>query len=250
MDCKNTKSNIKNLEESINIKATNINVNNLDDTLKPVLATKKRNLDNTKIVNPNTKSKVKNTPNDSLLKTGVVDVKSMYMKPLNINECVLNNESPQPSSDDNDDISITYYDLNREVFSINTLKVNTNRKLYAKFDIIKQGDKRRAVALYDSGADISVISQSYIKTLFPLRYHKILKEIRPVNISVTGFGANKISIAGSLYLPLQFHPYDQIRKIQFLVLSSSVRTTTPVIIGMNAITKFGLNLRNEDIKGF
>ena len=250
MDCKNTKSNIKNLEESINIKATNINVNNLDDTLKPVLATKKRNLDNTKIVNPNTKSKVKNTPNDSLLKTGVVDVKSMYMKPLNINECVLNNESPQPSSDDNDDISITYYDLNREVFSINTLKVNTNRKLYAKFDIIKQGDKRRAVALYDSGADISVISQSYIKTLFPLRYHKILKEIRPVNISVTGFGANKISIAGSLYLPLQFHPYDQIRKVQFLVLSSSVKTTTPVIIGMNAITKFGLNLRNEDIKGF
>lgn len=237
--------------------ATNSYVNtDLDDTMThKVLDTNKANLKYTKTLKPiksesKAKLKAKNIQKNIENNSGAVDIKSMYVKPLNINECILDNTSPSSNSVKKDDISITYFDLNRQVFSINALKVNINRKLYAKFDIIRKGEKRRATALYDSGADISVISQTYLKSLFPLTFDKLLKEIRPVNISVTGFGANKISIAGSLYLPLQFHPLDQVCKIQFLVLSSSVRTTTPVIIGMNAITKFGLNLKNEEVKGY
>ena len=39
-------------------------------------------------------------------------------------------------------------------------------------------------------------------------------------------------------------------KVQFLVLSSTVKTSTPVILGMNAITKFGLEQKHDNIDGF
>ena len=50
--------------------------------------------------------------------------------------------------------------------------------MYAKFDINYRGERGRATALYDSGADISVISISYLKTLFPNCYKNIMREIR------------------------------------------------------------------------
>ena len=167
----------------------------------------------------------------------------MYEKPLNVNRVMLEN-SPSEK-----DVTFTYYDLNREVFSINSVKVNTNKKLYAKFDIKYKGERGRATALYDSGADVSVVSMQYLKTLFPHTYQNLIKEIRPANISVTGFGSNKIQIEGSIYLPVQFHANDITYKVQFLVLSSNVKTTTPAILGMNCITKFGLEQKNEEING-
>ena len=170
----------------------------------------------------------------------------MYVQPLNINKVMLNQSEP----DQGENLSFTYYDTDRDVFSVNSVKVNTNKKLYAKFDVKYKGERGRATALYDSGADVSVITKDYLKTLFPRSYLNLLKEVRPANISVTGFGSNKIQIEGSIYLPLQFHSNDTTYRVQFLVLNSSVKTTTPVILGMNCITKFGLEQKNEMVNGF
>ena len=170
----------------------------------------------------------------------------MFYQPINANRIILGESTFSETKYDN----ITYFDLDRNLFSINSIKINANKKLYAKFDINYKGERGRATALYDSGADISVISISYLKTLFPNCYKNIIREIRPSSISVTGFGSNKIQIEGSIYLPLQFHKNDIRMKVQFLVLSSTVKTTTPVILGMNAITKFGLEQKNDNIDGF
>ena len=175
-----------------------------------------------------------------------VEVNSMFYQPINANRIILGESTFSETKYDN----ITYFDLDRNLFSINSIKINANKKLYAKFDINYKGERGRATALYDSGADISVISISYLKTLFPNCYKNIIREIRPSSISVTGFGSNKIQIEGSIYLPLQFHKNDIRMKVQFLVLSSTVKTTTPVILGMNAITKFGLEQKHDNIDGF
>ena len=138
---------------------------------------------------------------------------------------------------------------NSRLFTCNVIKTSYNKKIYTEFSIISRGAKATAIGLIDTGADVSVISKTYIRQLFPHNYKDLFSRIRKIDCSVSGFGNSKIAIEGSLNLPLQFHNRDAIQSFQFLVLADTVKTNISCLLGVKILTQFGLSVNISKKEG-
>jgi hypothetical protein len=84
--------------------------------------------------------------------------------------------------------------------------------------------------------------------MFPYHHKDVINRIKPIDVSVSGFGNSKIAIEGSLNLPLQFHNSDTIQTHSFLVLADSVKTSISCLLGVKILAQFNLSVnikRNE-----
>lgn len=100
----------------------------------------------------------------------------------------------------------------------NCFPEDIGKKIYCEFFIRKNKSIKRMVAFLDSGADISIIQESYIAKIFNKQEMNTLN-ITPQDCNVTSFSNNFIKIKFKLTINISFTPYSMPLPVEFYIIA-------------------------------
>ena len=117
-------------------------------------------------------------------------------------------------------------------------------KLYIRATIHVDAILKPTVMLCDTGADINLVSATYLKHLYPDKWKYIKQHMQPPDITVSSFTNDQVPIAGFIYLHLSFVEHKELVRFRFYVIKEGARVACPILFGEKAMVKADLDTTN------
>ena len=122
-------------------------------------------------------------------------------------------------------------------------------KLYLRGQLHVAHKPLHTVMMADSGADINLISATYLKQTCPEHWKTLKEQMQPPDIYVSSYTNDQVPIAGYLNLNVSLVEHKELERLRFYVVKENVRVPCPVLIGEDAMVQLDLDTHNYLIDG-
>ena len=140
------------------------------------------------------------------------------------------NTSQKFISENNDSKENVSHNPLGKLFVINeTPPIEIGKKIYIEFNVHKKKSVKRLVAFLDSGADLSIIQESYLKRMFNSKELKDL-DYKEQNFDLTSFSNDAISLIYSVELSMSLSITGTIFRFTFYVIKD-IPGAPPLLLG-------------------